>query len=128
MLKTKGYIIDKIYTGESWNPNLYAPLAQPGNVVNEGTYIVAVDGQKVDQNENIYSYFVGTGNRQVTLSVACKNSLDGAQEVIIKTVTNESGLRRFDWIESNRRLVDEMSDGQLAYVYVPNTVSRIYLF
>ena len=124
----RGYIIDKVYTGESWNPNLYAPLAQPGNVVNEGTYIVAVDGQKVDQNENIYSYFVGTGNRQVTLSLNTKASLDGAQEVIIKTVTNESGLRRFDWIESNRRLVDEMSDGQLAYVYVPNTGESGYTY
>ena len=124
----KGYRIEKVYTGESWNPNLYAPLAQPGNMVDEGTYIVAVDGQKVDQNENIYSYFVGTGNRQVTLSLNAKARMEGARDVIVKTVTNEVGLRRFDWIESNRRLVDQMSGGQLAYVYVPNTGGPGYTY
>ena len=39
------YKIDKIYNGENWNPNLYAPLAQPGINVKEGDYIVAINGE-----------------------------------------------------------------------------------
>ena len=29
-----------------------------------------------------------------------------------------------DWIEANRRKVDAMSEGKLAYVYLPNTGSE----
>lgn len=117
----KGFKVEKIYTGESWNPNLYAPLAEPGIDVNVGDYILSIDGQPVNSEENFYSFFVGTGNRQVTLKVNTKASLDGARTVIVKTIYNEGGLRRFDWVEGNRTLVDKLSGGKLAYVYVPNT-------
>jgi tricorn protease len=124
----KGFKIQKIYNGESWNPSLYAPLAQPGNQMNEGMYLVAVDGEEVGLEENIFSYFVGTANRQVNLMINSKPSLEGAQEVLVKTINNESGLRRFEWIESNRKWVDEKSEGRLAYVYVPNTGAQGYAY
>src|SRR5207237_9115286 len=34
---------------------------------------------------------------------------------------NEQGLRNLAWIEDNRRKVDQLSGGKLAYVYVPDT-------
>jgi tricorn protease len=36
-------------------------------------------------------------------------------------IANEQGLRTRAWVEANRRLVDKLSSGQLAYVYVPST-------
>jgi tricorn protease len=36
-------------------------------------------------------------------------------------VGNEGGLRNLAWIEDNRRKVDQLSGGKLAYVYLPNT-------
>jgi tricorn protease len=36
-------------------------------------------------------------------------------------VANEQTLRTRAWVEHNRRLVDKLSNGQLAYVYLPNT-------
>ncbi|WP_422356497.1 S41 family peptidase [Roseivirga pacifica] len=128
VLDKNGFKIEKIYNGESWNPGLTAPLAQPGLDVNEGDYIVAIDGEPLNKNSNFYSYLVGTANRQVTLSLNSKASLDGAREVIVKTVSNERNLRSFDWVEGNRRMVDELSDGKLAYVYVPNTSGPGYTY
>jgi len=124
----KGFRVAKIYTGESWNPGLYAPLAEPGIDVNEGDYILAIDGQEVSVEDNFFSYFVGTGNRQVSLTVNDKATLKDARTVIVKTITNEGGLRRFDWVEGNKDLVDEMSDGKLAYVYVPNTSGQGFAY
>ncbi len=123
-----GFRVAKILTGESWNPNLRAPLAVLGIGVNEGDYILAIDGQEVSTDNNFYSYFEGTGNRQVTLLVNDKAKSDGAREVVVQTITNEGGLRSFDWVEGNRRLVDELSRGQLAYVYVPNTSTPGYTY
>lgn len=36
-------------------------------------------------------------------------------------MTSDQGLRTRAWVESNRRLVDRLSGGKLAYVYLPNT-------
>ena len=36
-------------------------------------------------------------------------------------VANEQTLRTRAWVEANRRLVDKLSNGQLAYVHLPNT-------
>lgn len=123
-----GFRISKIFNGERWNPNLRAPLAIPGIDVNVGDYVLEVDGREVSATQNFYSYFEGTGNRQVTLLLNDRPRKDGARKVIVRTLTNENGLRQFDWIEGNRRKVDELSDGKLAYVYVPNTGNGGYTY
>jgi len=38
-------------------------------------------------------------------------------------VASEARLRNLDWIDNNRRLVDQMSGGKLAYVYLPDTAA-----
>lgn len=124
----KGFRIEKIYTGENWNPNLYAPLAQPGLEIEEGDYIVAVNGTPVSPTDNFFSYFQGLTNREVMLSVSDRPEMNGARNVLVRTIRSERGLRQFDWIEGNRKMVNEMSDGKLAYVYVPNTSNPGYTY
>ncbi len=113
--------IAKIYTGENWNPTLRAPLAAPGVEVSEGDYILAVNGRELNASMNPYSLFEATANRQTVLRLSPTTSDDDARDVTVVPVASEAALRQFDWIEGNRRKVDEMSDGRLAYVWLPNT-------
>ena len=115
------YRIKKIYTGENWNPDLHAPLSAPGVDVHEGDYILAVNGEALRAPASPYAPFVGTVGRQVELRVNSRPVVKGSRLVTVVPIANERGLRTRDWIESNRRLVDSLSDGKLAYVYVPNT-------
>lgn len=121
-----GFRIEKIFTGEQWNPNATAPLAIPGIHVNQGDYILAVDGQEVSTDNNFFSYFEGTANKQVRLLVNEKPKTEGAREVLVRLISSERSLRSIDWVEGNRRKVDELSGGKLAYVYVPNTSNGGY--
>ncbi|MFT6970301.1 MAG: tricorn protease [Roseivirga sp.] len=116
-----GFKITKIFNGEHWNPDVQSPLAVPGIDVRVNDYILEVDGENVSASDNIFSHFVGTANRQVKLLVNDKAKMEGARLVTVQTITNEGGLRNIDWVEGNRRKVDELSGGKLAYVYVPNT-------
>ena len=50
----------------------------------------------------------------------------GAREVTVVPVESEENLRRLAWIEGNRRKVDEMTGGRVAYVYLPNTAGAGY--
>ena len=59
----------KIYRGESWNPELRAPLLQPGAGVKEGEYLLAVNGQEVRGEDEVYRLFEGTAGKQTMLKV-----------------------------------------------------------
>jgi len=115
------YRIAKIYDTESWNPELRAPLAAPGVNVSVGDYIVAINGVELKAPDNIYRLLDGTSGRQTALAVNSKTAMEGARVVTVVPVPSEQTLRTRAWVESNRRLVDKLSNGQLAYVYLPNT-------
>ena len=120
------YRFARVYNGESWNPSLRAPLTQPGVNVREGEYLLAVDGREVRASEEVYSFFEGKANKQTVIRVGPGPDGKGAREVTVVPVASEQGLRALAWIEGNRRKVDQMSGGKLAYVYVPNTSGAGY--
>ena len=115
------YRIKKIYNGELWNPDLRAPLAMPGLDVQEGDYVVAINGTPVTASQNIYDLLAQTADRTISISVNSSPSITGSRKLTIKPVSSEYRLRYMDWVEGNRRKVDKLSGGKLAYVYIPNT-------
>jgi tricorn protease len=98
------FLIEKIYTGENWNPDLRAPLSSPGIDVREGDYLLTVKGVELTDKMNLYSLFDQTAEKQITIKVNGKPSMDGAREVTVVPVKDETGLRRLAWIENNRRV------------------------
>ncbi|HEU0176198.1 MAG TPA: PDZ domain-containing protein [Blastocatellia bacterium] len=122
------YRFTRVYNGENWNPNLRAPLTQPGVNVVAGEYLLAVRGRNLTANDNIYSFFESTANKQVVIKVGPNPDGSGSREVTVVPIQNETGLRNLAWIEENRRKVDKMSDGKLAYIYLPDTAGGGYTF
>ena len=115
------YQIKKIYTGEQWNPDLRAPLAMPGLDVKEGDYLMVVNGTPLTADQNIYELLAQTADRTINITVNGTPTMVNAKMVTVKPVANEYQLRYMDWVESNRDKVDKLSNGKLAYVYIPNT-------
>ncbi len=120
------YRFKKIYNGESWNPDVKAPLREPGVNILPGDFLLEVNGVPVSASENLFRYFEATANRQTKLKISAKPTGEGARVVTVVPVENENQLRSFAWVEGNRRKVDELSKGQLAYVYLPNTATPGY--
>ncbi|MDT8369220.1 MAG: PDZ domain-containing protein [Longimicrobiales bacterium] len=116
-----GYRIATIYTGESWNPDLRGPLAHPGMGVEEGDFLVAVDGRPLAPPTNPFALLEGTSGRTIRVSVNDTPSLEGAREIVVEPVGDDRQLRQWAWVAENQRRVDELSGGRLAYVWVPNT-------
>jgi tricorn protease len=113
--------IAKIYDGENWNPDLSAPLTQPGVEVHVGDYLLAVNGRSVRADREVYSYFEETANKQTSITVGPHADGTGAHTVTVVPVASEAGLRNRAWIEDNRRTVDRLSGGKIGYVYLPDT-------
>jgi tricorn protease len=122
------YRIERIYSGESWNPDLRGPLSHPGLGVSEGDWIVAIDGVELRAPTNPFELLEGSAGRTIRLTVNDRPSAEGGRDVLVEPVASEAELRRWAWIEENRRKVDELSGGRLAYVYLPNTGQGGYTY
>ncbi len=57
----------------------------------------------------------------VVLKVGADAAGAGAREVTVVPLASERKLRNLDWVESNRRKVDQMTGGRVAYVHLPDT-------
>ncbi|MEQ8239821.1 MAG: PDZ domain-containing protein [Cyclobacteriaceae bacterium] len=114
------YRIEKIYTGENWNPDLTGPLAVPGLSVKVGDYITSINGKPLTAKDNIYDLLAQTAGRATRLTVNTIPAM-GGKDLMVEPVSSENQLRSVDWVEGNRQKVSELSGGKLAYVYIPNT-------
>ena len=115
------YRIARIYNGENFNPDLKAPLTQPGVNVKEGDYIFEVNGREVSPNEDIYSYFETTAGKATVIKVGSNSAGSFTHLITVVPIADEDNLRHLAWVEENRRIVDKLSGGKVAYVHMPDT-------
>lgn len=117
------YQFARIYRGENWNPKLQAPLTVPGVEVHEGDFLLSVNGEPLKGSDDVDRLFQNTAGKQTLLTVGPKADGTGARQVTVVPVGSEAQLRLRSWMEANRRKVEELSGGRLAYVYIPDTAS-----
>ncbi|WP_165961079.1 S41 family peptidase [Qipengyuania sediminis] len=120
------YIIKRIYDGEQWNPFLAAPLAAPGVDVKAGDAIVAINGRELKPSDNIHEALLGTAGTQIAVTV--QNGAGPRRTSVVVPIPNDRQLRRWSWIEDNRRYVDRATGGRVAYVYMPDTADDGFTF
>jgi tricorn protease len=120
-LENGAYRIAKIVDGAPWDNEVRSPFKLPGVNVNEGDYILAVNGIPLDKTKDPWAAFQGLAGKTVALTLNEKPTSEGAREVIVETLRNESRLRNLEWIESSRRRVEEASNGKVGYIYMPDT-------
>ncbi len=115
------YQFKKIYSVPDWSREVIPPLASPGVNVSEGAYLLAVNGEEVLAERNIYSYFQNLAGKQVDLLINDRPNSQGARTVTVKPLKSEGRLRYLDWVEQNRRAAQKASDGQIGYIHLPDT-------
>ena len=115
------YRFARIYRGENWNPDLRAPLTEPGVNVKEGEYLLAVNGRELRGTDEIYSFFQETAGKSIQLKVGPDPTGKDARSVSVVPIASEQTLRLRAWMDGNRAKVDQLSKRRLAYVYLPDT-------
>ncbi|WP_169303064.1 S41 family peptidase [Thalassotalea mangrovi] len=123
------FIIKRVYSGEAWNGeiNRYAPFANVHHQLAVNDRIIAVNDQKLSTRENFYRYFNGTLNKQTKITIRSARTGDSTDYWVIP-IEDESKLRQMAWVEDNRRFVNQASDNQLAYVWLPDTGDKGYRY
>jgi len=120
------YRFQRIFAGDPWNPEMRAPLVTAGAQVHSGEFLLAVNGQEVRSDVDVYSFFVGTAGESAMLTVGPNPDGSHSRQVAIVPIDDETPLRNYAWEESNRRLVDQATGGRVAYIYLSDTNMRGY--
>ncbi|HKP85666.1 MAG TPA: PDZ domain-containing protein, partial [Blastocatellia bacterium] len=115
------YRFKKIYAGDNSANDTRSPLTEPGVQVKTGDYLIAVNGRPLRATDNPYAPFENTVGKQVSIKVNDKPSEEGARTVTVRPIGSETAVRYLDWIETNRRKVEEATGGRCGYMYVPDT-------
>jgi len=125
-LNKNGYRIKHIVKPAAWDTEVRSPFDRPGITVSEGDYIHSVNGVELDSNKDPYAPFENLAGEVVSLMISSSGNANDAGQVIVETLTpqEEVQVRYLEWIENNRKMVDELSDGKLGYIYMSNTSGR----
>jgi len=116
-----GYFkIDKILDGENWEKGKRSPLNCIGVDVNEGDFIIAIDGHDLKNENDIYRLLVGKAGKQIELTVNGSANLSGAKKTIVIPIGDESGLYYYNWVMDNTRKVSEATNGEVGYIHIPD--------
>lgn len=123
--KSKSYKIMRIYKGDSWRPGHDSPLLAPGVQLKEGDEILKIHGHGFNKALDLENWLQNYNNIEVLLSVKRKSQKE-AEDVAIKTLTQQRDLIYRDWVEKNREFVHQQSKGKIGYVHIPDMGSRGY--
>ncbi|MEC7766402.1 MAG: S41 family peptidase [Pseudomonadota bacterium] len=120
------YLIDRIVRPASWDIEVRSPFDLTGVSVQEGDYILAVNGIYLDTGKDPYAAFEGLSGDTISLLVSPTGELEDTKSITVRALTQnqENALRNLEWVETNRKTVSELSGGRLGYIYMTNTADR----
>ncbi len=110
------YRFAKVYFGENWNPDLRAPLTEPGVNVRQGEYLLAVDGREVHGGDEIYSFFIDRSGKAIPLKVGPDPS--GKDARVVTVVPIGSGIADYivDWLNRPLLMAAMTREGKDNYI------------
>jgi tricorn protease len=119
------YKIAKIYEGAPWDSDARNPLSPPGIDVERGR----LHHPRQRHRDRHRQGPVGRVHRHSRARTPPHRRLRARRRrgdpqrarITIKPMGSEFNLRYRDWVEDNRRYVEEASSGKVGYIHVPNT-------
>jgi tricorn protease len=114
------YRVSKIFQGENEEEIYRSPLSEIGVNINVGDYVLAIDGEEVKGTDDIYRLLRNKADNPVSLTVNTKPSLEGARIVSYRPITDEEKLIYQDWVDNNRRKVEQATGGRVGYIHIPD--------
>lgn len=111
----------KVYRGFNEDETRRGPLGEPGVNVQDGDYLLAIDGTPLDAKTSPSSLLINKAGRYVNLLVNSKPTTEGARTIRVRPIADETNLRYAEWVESRRQMVEKLSGGRIGYMHIPNT-------
>ncbi|MEA2005154.1 MAG: PDZ domain-containing protein [Acidobacteriota bacterium] len=114
------YKIQRILKGKNWDKSARSPLTEVGVNVNEGDFIISINGKPTNTMKDIYEFLWNTVGKQVTLEVNSKPEQKGSWKAVVMPIKNELSLYYYNWVQKNIDKVNKATNGKVGYIHVPD--------
>jgi tricorn protease len=121
--KSGFYKITRVLNPEPGSEYGSSPFVHADPQTKAGTYILAINGRKVDSKQHIGRLLQNQAGKVIAVTLNEKPSFEGSREVLIETRYSDSTLRHLDWIHATREYVSKKSDGKIGYLYLSDMSS-----
>ena len=125
-----GVFFDNTYTGAGLKIKeimAKSPLANIKSEATNGCIIEQIDGTVIEAGMDYFPLLEGKAGKKVRLSIY--NPANGKRfDVNVKAISSgeQNALLYKRWVDRNRKMVDELSGGRLAYVHVKGMDSESF--
>ena len=88
--------------------------------LNEGDYILAIDGHELKAGDNYWKYLTAVRGEKLYFTVNAKPETAGARLVKVQPVSGGAyaTLQYERWVEQRRAMVDKLSKGEVGYLHI----------
>ncbi len=108
----------RIYGPSAHNLGLAAPLVRPDIQLKEGDYLLAIDGQALQKNEDYHRRLQVVKGQKVSVTVNSRPTLQNARTYEVEPLASDRALRYDRWLTANIEAVRKASDGRLGYMHI----------
>ncbi|NJP04499.1 MAG: peptidase [Chloroflexaceae bacterium] len=117
--ESDSYRITHIVRGDVWDDETSSPLMRPGLNIKPGDRLIAINGQPVNRHVSPGQLLVNQAGNEVALTLFHQDATE-PRTIFVRTLRNEVSARYREWVDANRRMVHEATDGRVGYVHVPD--------
>ena len=119
------YRIAHIVKGDPANEYETSPLTGPGLNVAEGDAVLAINGLRVGPDRSPQEPLVNQAENEVQLTIE-EAATKETRVITVKTLASEWDARYREWVEYNRSMVHEASQGRVGYIHIPDMGANGY--
>jgi C-terminal processing protease CtpA/Prc len=103
-----GMVVDRVV--------MNSPADKSFSKIEPGETILSVNGNKVNDENNFYSYLVNTVDEEVVVEV--ENEDGEEREVVIRPTRSLNNELYEEWVEERKELTEKYSNGRLGYLHI----------
>jgi tricorn protease len=119
--RATGYFrITGILKGQNRDKALRSPLTEIGVDVNEGDYLMAVDGRPTNKMKDVYEALLNTVGKRIILKVSATPEEAGSRSAVVVPTGDERPLYYYAWVQKNVSKVDRATGKRVGYMHIPD--------
>ena len=112
------YRFARIYGPTEYDRDLKAPLVRPDIQLQEGDYLIAINGHELKAPEDYFRHLQVIKGQKITITVNTVPSAQDARTYEITPVASDRDLRYNRWLADNIHKVLEATGGRVGYMHI----------
>ena len=114
------YKISRIFEGDNAEDSYRSPLTEIGVGAAVGDYVFKIDGHELSASDNPFRLLRHAGRGPIELTLGATSDPAKARTVLVDPIRGEDKLIYLEWVNRNRRWVEEQSGGRAGYLHLPD--------